>query len=128
MPACEIHENHRHLHGANCGHTAIQHDDHVDYLHDGHLHHLHEGHVDEHTPLTTSAALTKMPMSTAPAAATRRSRTAITRITLSPVICTTRMATTATTTALSPCCLPNFQQSKTPPSLTPETRGRFFAC
>lgn len=49
MPTCEIHEDHTHLHGANCGHVAIQHDDHVDYLHDGHLHHLHEGHVDEHT-------------------------------------------------------------------------------
>ncbi len=44
----EVHENHPHQHGADCGHTAIQHDDHVDYLHDGHLHNVHEGHVDEH--------------------------------------------------------------------------------
>ena len=44
----EIHENHTHEHGTDCGHTAIQHDDHVDYLHDGHLHSPHEGHVDEH--------------------------------------------------------------------------------
>ncbi|WII92791.1 hypothetical protein QEO94_09165 [Kingella negevensis] len=45
---CKSHENHAHKHGANCGHTAIQHGDHVDYLHDGHLHHAHAGHYDEH--------------------------------------------------------------------------------
>ena len=42
------HASHDHKHGADCGHTAIQHDDHVDYLHDGHLHHPHGDHVDEH--------------------------------------------------------------------------------
>jgi|694.fasta_scaffold19903_4 hypothetical protein len=43
------HENHDHVHGANCGHTAIQHGDHVDYLHDGHLHHQDgAGVVEEH--------------------------------------------------------------------------------
>jgi hypothetical protein len=36
------------VHGEGCGHTAVRHDDHVDYLHDGHLHHPHEDHVDEH--------------------------------------------------------------------------------
>ncbi|MDP3238498.1 MAG: hypothetical protein Q8S33_34940 [Myxococcales bacterium] len=41
------HANHEHVHGANCGHPAVRHGDHVDYLHDGHLHHAHEGHVDE---------------------------------------------------------------------------------
>lgn len=45
----KVHEEHTHEHGAECGHTAIRHNDHVDFLHDGHLHHLHEGHVDEHT-------------------------------------------------------------------------------
>src|SRR6266404_9577021 len=35
-------------HGPNCGHTAVRHHDHVDYLHDGHLHHTHEDHIDEH--------------------------------------------------------------------------------
>lgn len=50
-----IHEGHPHQHGADCGHTAIEHDGHVDYLHDGHLHHPHDGHVDEHT-LEVSAA------------------------------------------------------------------------
>ena len=48
MGECEIHENHDHQHGENCGHQAIKHGDHVDYLHDGHLHHIHGDHVDEH--------------------------------------------------------------------------------
>lgn len=43
----KTHPNHEHTHGPGCGHLAIQHGDHVDYLHDGHLHHAHEGHVDE---------------------------------------------------------------------------------
>jgi hypothetical protein len=38
----EIHHDHQHKHGPGCGHTAVQHGDHVDYLHDGHLHHPHE--------------------------------------------------------------------------------------
>jgi hypothetical protein len=42
------HPDHAHRHEAGCGHTAVTHGDHVDYLHDGHLHHPHEGHVDEH--------------------------------------------------------------------------------
>lgn len=47
--SCTIHTNHNHIHGKNCGHTAIQHGDHIDYLHDGHLHHVHGDHIDEHT-------------------------------------------------------------------------------
>ncbi len=43
-----VHEGHSHEHGPDCGHTAVRHDGHVDYLHDGHLHHPHEDHVDEH--------------------------------------------------------------------------------
>ncbi|MFV0464377.1 MAG: metal ABC transporter permease [Nostocoides sp.] len=41
-------ERHDHEHGPDCGHEAIAHGDHVDYLHDGHLHAPHEGHYDEH--------------------------------------------------------------------------------
>src|SRR5689334_17173811 len=41
------HDNHDHVHGPGCGHTAIQHGDHTDYLHDGHLHRKHHDHVDE---------------------------------------------------------------------------------
>ena len=43
------HLNHDHVHGINCGHTAIRHGDHVDYLHDGHLHHQsNNGVIEEH--------------------------------------------------------------------------------
>jgi hypothetical protein len=50
MTACTAphHANHDHAHGPGCGHTAVRHGDHVDYLHDGHLHHPHGDHVDEH--------------------------------------------------------------------------------
>ncbi len=41
-------EVHPHEHGAECGHPAIPHGDHVDYVHDGHRHAAHEGHYDEH--------------------------------------------------------------------------------
>jgi zinc transport system permease protein len=45
-------ERHRHQHGPGCGHLAIEHGDHVDYVHDGHRHAVHvtgEGqHYDEH--------------------------------------------------------------------------------
>jgi zinc transport system permease protein len=43
-------ERHDHEHGPDCGHEAIPHDDHVDYLHDGHRHAAHEEHYDEHHP------------------------------------------------------------------------------
>ena len=48
MSNCQTHENHNHVHGAGCGHTAIRHGDHIDYLHDGHLHHEQNGHYYEH--------------------------------------------------------------------------------
>ena len=41
-------KNRDHAHGSECGHTAIKHGDHIDYLHDGHLHHPHGDHMDEH--------------------------------------------------------------------------------
>lgn len=41
-------ERHDHEHGPDCGHPAVDHDDHIDYLHDGHRHAAHEGHYDEH--------------------------------------------------------------------------------
>lgn len=44
------HANHDHKHGPACGHTAVKHGDHVDYLHDGHLHHpAQDGSIEEHT-------------------------------------------------------------------------------
>ncbi len=48
MSTHEIHTDHAHVHGPGCGHPAVRHEDHVDYLHDGHLHHPHGDHVDEH--------------------------------------------------------------------------------
>ena len=48
MSDCNKHPDHTHQHGPDCGHTAVKHGDHVDYLHDGHLHHPHGDHVDEH--------------------------------------------------------------------------------
>lgn len=48
----ETEEGHRHVHGPGCGHLAVEHGDHVDYVHDGHRHAVHvtgEGrHYDEH--------------------------------------------------------------------------------
>ncbi|WP_392545249.1 metal ABC transporter permease [Oryzobacter telluris] len=41
-------ERHDHEHGPVCGHPAVEHGDHVDYLHDGHRHAAHQGHYDEH--------------------------------------------------------------------------------
>lgn len=40
-----------HVHGPDCGHEAVPHGDHVDYLVDGHLHHPHGNHCDDHGPL-----------------------------------------------------------------------------
>jgi hypothetical protein len=47
--AHRTHEPHDHEHGPGCGHTAVRHDGHIDYLHDGCLHHPHGDHVDEHS-------------------------------------------------------------------------------
>lgn len=41
-------EAHPHEHGADCGHPAVEHGDHVDYIHDGHRHAPHGSHYDEH--------------------------------------------------------------------------------
>ena len=40
-----------HVHGPGCGHPAVPHGDHVDYLVDGHLHHVHGEHCDDHGPI-----------------------------------------------------------------------------
>ena len=44
----EIAEPHEHEHGIDCGHEAIAHDDHIDYVHDGQLHAAHQAHYDVH--------------------------------------------------------------------------------
>lgn len=41
--------------GPDCGHPAVPHGDHVDYLVMGRLHHPHNGHCDDHGPLPLAA-------------------------------------------------------------------------
>jgi zinc transport system permease protein len=41
-------EDHHHEHGPGCGHEAVAHGDHVDYVHDGHRHAVHGAHYDDH--------------------------------------------------------------------------------
>ena len=43
-----VDEDHAHVHGEACGHQAVPHGDHVDYVHDGHRHAVHGSHYDEH--------------------------------------------------------------------------------
>ena len=50
--SCTGHDG-EHTHGPDCGHEAVPHGDHVDYLVDGHLHHPHDGHCDHHGALET---------------------------------------------------------------------------
>ena len=42
------HDDHRHEHGPGCGHPAVPHGDHVDYVHDGHRHAAHGAQYDHH--------------------------------------------------------------------------------
>lgn len=49
--ACKGHAA-NHTHGPDCGHAAVPHGDHVDYLVEGHLHHAHGNHCDDHGPLS----------------------------------------------------------------------------
>jgi len=44
-----------HRHGPGCGHAAIPHGEHVDYVVDGHLHHPHGAHCDDHGTVAMKA-------------------------------------------------------------------------
>ncbi|MXG90864.1 metal ABC transporter permease [Nocardioides flavescens] len=44
----ELAGEHPHDHGDDCGHVAVRHGDHLDYVHDGHRHARHDEHYDEH--------------------------------------------------------------------------------
>ena len=46
-----VHSCGDHVHGPGCGHEAIPHGDHIDYLVDGRLHHVHGDHCDDHGPI-----------------------------------------------------------------------------
>jgi len=47
-PVHSPHPAHDHAHDEDCGHVAVPHGDHTDYLHDGHRHAAHDDHWDEH--------------------------------------------------------------------------------
>jgi hypothetical protein len=47
---CEHHDA-DHEHQPGCGHEAVSHGDHVDYVVGGHLHHPHGDHCDDHGPV-----------------------------------------------------------------------------
>ncbi len=51
--SCKGHDQ-AHVHGAGCGHEAVPHGDHVDYIVGGHLHHQHGDHCDNHGPITAN--------------------------------------------------------------------------
>lgn len=51
--ACQDHVA-SHVHGPACGHEAVAHGDHTDYVVQGHLHHAHGSHCDDHGPVTVS--------------------------------------------------------------------------
>lgn len=51
---CRAHDS-GHRHGPRCGHSAVSHDGHVDYVVGGHLHHPHGDHCDDHGPLETTS-------------------------------------------------------------------------
>lgn len=48
LPHTVVPEQHGHMHGDECGHPAVEHGDHVDYVHGGHRHAMHGDHYDEH--------------------------------------------------------------------------------
>ena len=50
---CGAHDG-AHAHAPGCGHPAVPHGDHDDYLVSDHLHHVHDGHCDDHGPVETA--------------------------------------------------------------------------
>ncbi len=47
-PHVVVTEGHPHRHAPGCGHVAVQHGDHTDFIHEGHRHAAHADHYDEH--------------------------------------------------------------------------------
>ncbi len=51
MSSATTHAEHtlaEHEHGPGCGHEAVEHGDHLDYVHGTHRHAAHGDHYDEH--------------------------------------------------------------------------------
>lgn len=46
-----VHDCDGHTHGPGCGHEAVPHGDHIDYIVNGRLHHVHGDHCDDHGPV-----------------------------------------------------------------------------
>jgi hypothetical protein len=46
----------KHVHGPGCGHEAVPHGDHVDYIVNGRLHHQHGDHCDDHGKVDVAKA------------------------------------------------------------------------
>lgn len=49
--ACGSHQS-EHQHGSDCGHPAVPHEGHTDYIVNGHLHHPCAKHCDDHGAVT----------------------------------------------------------------------------
>ncbi|ROP28300.1 hypothetical protein EDD30_1045 [Couchioplanes caeruleus] len=47
MPLHQIHAEHDHKHGEECGHVGFRHGDHTDYVHEGHIHRWTQGNWEE---------------------------------------------------------------------------------
>lgn len=52
---CDGHDK-NHKHGPGCGHEAVPHGDHTDYLVSGQLHHFEGGHCQNHGTVRVKAA------------------------------------------------------------------------
>ena len=48
IAAHTVTESHPHRHAPGCGHQAVQHGNHTDFIHEGHRHAAHADHYDEH--------------------------------------------------------------------------------
>ena len=130
----QIHEGHEHRHGPGCGHTAIKHNGHVDYLHDGHLHHVAgrrrgaQLEVDRREPggctPSTIAAGTSRATRTDRAAATSGAARRPRRLPGRAGTCTIPTATTATTTAGSRSRADRCQGPLARRGVRDESRGR----
>ena len=97
----------RHQHGPGCGHIAVEHHGHSDYLQDGHLEHMegnrvseHKVEVDQQHPDRCTYGADGHPKNHVhgPIVVMRRCHTVITSTIWSMAICTIPTATIATNT------------------------------
>ena len=101
MDCKDKHQNHEHVHGPECGHTAVSNGGQTGYLHDSHMHVAHGDHFDCAAVDVSSRNPDRCTPEHAPIAATSKSRMGATWTTSSTTICTTLTESIATTTAQS---------------------------